>query len=151
MAAAARRGAERAVRHGRAGSLCQQRDLARAGCHRGRRLLGLGCSRGDRRMVRCAATCATRTRGPGMKHLIVNGDDFGASRGVNRGILEAHVRGILTSTSLIVNGAWSEEAAALSCDAPELSVGLHVDFTIPENGFAANPGRFRAALEEQFS
>ncbi|PYR01516.1 MAG: hypothetical protein DMF97_07400, partial [Acidobacteria bacterium] len=35
-----------------------------------------------------------------MKYLIVNADDFGASSGINRGILEAHQRGILTSTSL---------------------------------------------------
>jgi chitin disaccharide deacetylase len=62
-----------------------------------------------------------------MKYLIVNGDDFGASRGINRGIIAAHHRGILTSTSLIVNAPWSEEAAALSRAIPDLSVGLHVN------------------------
>jgi predicted glycoside hydrolase/deacetylase ChbG (UPF0249 family) len=62
-----------------------------------------------------------------MKYLIVNGDDFGASRGVNRGIFEAHRRGILTSASLMVNAPGSEEAAALSQSAPLLSVGLHAD------------------------
>ena len=49
-----------------------------------------------------------------MKYLIVNADDYGASRGINRGILEAHRRGILTSTSLLVNTAWSGEAAEMS-------------------------------------
>src|SRR5437867_5029312 len=62
-----------------------------------------------------------------MKYLIVNRDDFGASRGINRGIIEAHQRGILTSTSLLVNTVWSEEAADLSRSAPDLSVGLHAD------------------------
>jgi chitin disaccharide deacetylase len=62
-----------------------------------------------------------------MKFVIVNGDDFGASRGINRGIIEAHRHGILTSTSLLVNTPWSEEAALLARAAPELSVGLHVD------------------------
>jgi predicted glycoside hydrolase/deacetylase ChbG (UPF0249 family) len=62
-----------------------------------------------------------------MKYLIVNGDDFGASRGVNRGIVEAHRRGILTSTSLMVDAPFSEEAARLSRDLPDLSVGLHAD------------------------
>jgi chitin disaccharide deacetylase len=62
-----------------------------------------------------------------VKYLIVNADDFGASRGINRGILEAHRRGILTSTSLLVNRAWSEEAAALGHQTPDLSIGLHVD------------------------
>jgi len=46
-----------------------------------------------------------------MKYLIVNGDDFGASHGINRGIIEAHQQGILTSTSLLVSTPWSEEAA----------------------------------------
>ena len=62
-----------------------------------------------------------------MRYLIVNGDDFGASRGINRGILEAHQRGILTSTSLLVDAPGSEEAARLGRAARELSVGLHVD------------------------
>jgi chitin disaccharide deacetylase len=58
--------------------------------------------------------------------LIVNGDDFGASSGVNRGILEAHGRGILTSTSMMVEAPASEDAAVLSSGQPQLSVGLHV-------------------------
>jgi chitin disaccharide deacetylase len=62
-----------------------------------------------------------------VKYLIVNGDDFGASRGVNRGILEAHARGILTSASLMVNMPASEDAAALARRVPELSLGLHAD------------------------
>ncbi len=62
-----------------------------------------------------------------MKYLIVNADDFGASPGINRGILEAHQGGILTSTSLLVNRAASEAAALLGRDASELSIGLHVD------------------------
>jgi chitin disaccharide deacetylase len=60
-----------------------------------------------------------------MKYLIVNGDDFGLSPGVNRGILEAHRHGILTSASLLVDTPWSEEAARLSRTVPALSVGLH--------------------------
>ena len=62
-----------------------------------------------------------------MKYLIVNADDFGASHGINRGIVEAHQRGILTSTSLLVDTPWSQEAASLARAVPDLSVGLHVD------------------------
>ena len=40
-----------------------------------------------------------------MKWLIVNADDFGASTGVNRGIVEAHTGGILTSASFMVTGS----------------------------------------------
>ncbi len=63
-----------------------------------------------------------------MKYLIVNGDDFGASHGINCGIIEAHRQGILTSTSLLVTLPWSEEAARLGRAVPALSVGLHVHF-----------------------
>ena len=69
-----------------------------------------------------------------MRYLIVNGDDFGAGRGINRGILEAHRRGILTSTSLMVDLPTSEEAAALSRGVPDLSVGLHVDLDAAAHG-----------------
>lgn len=61
------------------------------------------------------------------KHLIVNADDFGASPGVNRGILECHLDGILTSASLTVAGAAAAEAAAIARAQPRLSVGLHWD------------------------
>jgi len=86
-----------------------------------------------------------------MKYLIVNGDDLGASRGVNRGIIEAHQRGILTSTSLMVNAARSEEAAEFGRTAVELSVGLHVDVrhALSESA-AASSRRLREELHKQF-
>ena len=61
------------------------------------------------------------------KHLIFNADDFGASTGVNRGIIDCHVRGVLTSTSLMVTGLATDEAVAMSRDQPGLSIGLHWD------------------------
>jgi predicted glycoside hydrolase/deacetylase ChbG (UPF0249 family) len=64
-----------------------------------------------------------------MKCIVVNGDDLGASPGVNRGIAEAHRRGPLTSASLMVNMPASQEAARLARDLPELSVGLHANLT----------------------
>jgi predicted glycoside hydrolase/deacetylase ChbG (UPF0249 family) len=52
-----------------------------------------------------------------MKNLIVNADDLGWTRGVNRGIDEAHQNGIVTSTSLLANAkrstmAWRQRKAA---------------------------------------
>jgi predicted glycoside hydrolase/deacetylase ChbG (UPF0249 family) len=61
------------------------------------------------------------------KNLIFNADDFGASTGVNRGILECHTRGVLTSASLMVTGRAVDEAVAMSRDHPRLAVGLHWD------------------------
>jgi chitin disaccharide deacetylase len=86
-----------------------------------------------------------------LKYLIVNGDDFGASRGVNRGILEAHRRGILTSTSLMVNSPGAEDAVTLSRDAPELSVGLHVDLPSEAGKGHAGSPQVQAELREQLA
>jgi chitin disaccharide deacetylase len=61
------------------------------------------------------------------RFLVVNADDFGASTGVNRGILDSHVNGVVTSTSTQVTGRAVDEAVAMSRDHPELAVGLHWD------------------------
>jgi predicted glycoside hydrolase/deacetylase ChbG (UPF0249 family) len=64
----------------------------------------------------------------GKKYLIVNADDFGQSPGVNRGIIEAHEHGIVTSASLMTRWLAAGEAALYARDHPKLSVGLHLDF-----------------------
>jgi hopanoid biosynthesis associated protein HpnK len=58
--------------------------------------------------------------------LIINGDDFGASREVNEAVILAHRRGILTSASLMVSGPACEHAINLAKENPLLAVGLHV-------------------------
>jgi chitin disaccharide deacetylase len=70
--------------------------------------------------------------------LIVNADDFGRSASVNRGVIEAHERGIVTSASLMVRWAAAEEAAAYARTSSGLSLGLHVDvgeWAYRENGW----------------
>lgn len=64
-----------------------------------------------------------------MKFLIVNADDFGYGAAVNRGIVDAHDRGVVTSAGLMVNAPGAEEAARLAAQRPRLSLGLHVNFT----------------------
>lgn len=61
-----------------------------------------------------------------MRRLIVNADDFGFTRDVNRGIVEAHTRGILTATTLMANGAAFDDAVALAREHPSLDVGCHL-------------------------
>jgi len=77
--------------------------------------------------------------------LIVNGDDFGASRGINRGIVEALRDGILTSASLLVDRPASAEAAALGRQHPGLSLGLHLELD-PDD-----PERAAAECERQLA
>jgi predicted glycoside hydrolase/deacetylase ChbG (UPF0249 family) len=62
-----------------------------------------------------------------VRRLIVNADDFGASEGINRGIIDAHVGGIVTSTSLMVTGAAAAAGVELAREHPRLSLGLHWD------------------------
>ena len=61
-----------------------------------------------------------------MKSLIVNADDFGFTRDVNDGIVEAHTRGILTATTLMANGEAFPHAVALSRAHPALDLGCHL-------------------------
>jgi predicted glycoside hydrolase/deacetylase ChbG (UPF0249 family) len=61
------------------------------------------------------------------KYLIVSADDFGQSPGVNRGIIEAHEHGIVTSASLMTRWMAAGEAALYARAHPKLSVGLHLD------------------------
>jgi chitin disaccharide deacetylase len=61
------------------------------------------------------------------RSLIVNADDFGLSEGVNRGIIEAHERGIVTSASLMVVKPAAAAAADYGREHPRFSLGLHLD------------------------
>jgi chitin disaccharide deacetylase len=61
-----------------------------------------------------------------LKQLIVNADDFGFTLDVNRGIVEAHRRGILTATTLMANGAAFDDAVTLARQNPTLDIGCHL-------------------------
>lgn len=63
---------------------------------------------------------------PWLRRLIVNADDFGFTSGVNRAIVEAHTRGVVTSSTLMANGAAFAEATQLAMGLPTLSIGCHV-------------------------
>lgn len=64
---------------------------------------------------------------PAGRWVIFNADDFGRSPGINRGVIEAHEDGLVTSASLMVRWPAAGEAAAYARRRPQLSVGLHVD------------------------
>src|SRR2546426_6073460 len=62
-----------------------------------------------------------------MKWLIVTADDFGITSGINRGIIQAHCEGILTSTSLMVDRPAGDEAGSLAREYKTLSVSIHLE------------------------
>lgn len=58
--------------------------------------------------------------------LIINADDFGLSRGVNYGIIDAHKNGVIKSTSIMAGMPGFDHAVELLKDCPELGCGVHL-------------------------
>jgi hopanoid biosynthesis associated protein HpnK len=63
------------------------------------------------------------------KRLIINADDFGLCESVNKGIVEAHTRGVLTSATIMVNMPAAKQAIELARKWPNLGVGVHLNLT----------------------
>ena len=64
-----------------------------------------------------------------LKNLIVNADDLGWTEGVNRGIVDAHREGLVTSSSLLANGRAFASALAAAQSNPQLGVGVHLNLS----------------------
>lgn len=61
-----------------------------------------------------------------MTKLIINADDFGYSKAVNLGIVEAYQNGVVTSATMMTNMPGAAHAAALALENPGLGVGVHL-------------------------
>ncbi len=61
-----------------------------------------------------------------MKQLIINADDFGLHPLINKGIIEGHTRGMLTSTSIMPSALYFDEAVLLAKANPDLGIGIHL-------------------------
>lgn len=61
-----------------------------------------------------------------MKKLVVNADDFGFTRDVNQGIIQAHREGILTAATIMSGGAAFDDAVRLARESPALDIGVHL-------------------------
>ncbi|WP_119066824.1 carbohydrate deacetylase [Aggregatilinea lenta] len=63
-----------------------------------------------------------------MKKLIVNADDFGLTAEISRGIVEGHLKGIITSTTVMINFPAADAGIRQAqADAPNLGLGLHLN------------------------
>jgi predicted glycoside hydrolase/deacetylase ChbG (UPF0249 family) len=88
--------------------------------------------------------------------LIVNADDFGLTRGVNRAIAELHQAGVLTSATMMARAPATEDAIEIALATPSLGVGCHMVLVDGEpvlSAFRDIPGladpitgRFRSTL-----
>jgi hypothetical protein len=61
--------------------------------------------------------------------LIVNADEIGVTEGINEGIIAAHAKGIVTSTTMVVNLWAFDDAVRLARKYPNLAVGVHLNIT----------------------
>jgi predicted glycoside hydrolase/deacetylase ChbG (UPF0249 family) len=80
-----------------------------------------------------------------VRRLVVNADDFGFTRDVNRGIVEAHQRGILTATTLMARGRAFDDAVRLARENPSLDIGVHL-VLVGEPGFPRTVARLVQAV-----
>tara|TARA_Y100001956_G_scaffold79832_1_gene93691 strand:- start:1263 stop:1991 length:729 start_codon:yes stop_codon:yes gene_type:complete len=62
--------------------------------------------------------------------VIFNADDFGLTQGVNDGIVQSHLEGVVNSTTMLVGMPAEKHAIALAKELPSLNVGLHLRFTL---------------------
>lgn len=90
-----------------------------------------------------------------IERLIMNADDFGISEGATIGILLAHQKGILTSTTCMMNMPYAEFALTEAKKYPNLGVGVHLVLTVgkpliegaksytDENGYFLRPSDYK--------
>ncbi|SFB00436.1 hypothetical protein SAMN04488072_10575 [Lentibacillus halodurans] len=64
-----------------------------------------------------------------MLKLIINADDFGYSRAINYGIIDAHTQGVLTSTTCMTNMPGANHAYELGKQHRSLGIGVHLTLT----------------------
>jgi predicted glycoside hydrolase/deacetylase ChbG (UPF0249 family) len=80
------------------------------------------------------------------RFLIINADDLGISCEVNRGIFTAYEHGVVTDTSLLINGAASQEAITMLKANSQFPAGIHIDLD-PLLGWES-PGKEKFTRQE---
>lgn len=66
-----------------------------------------------------------------MKQLIINSDDYGRTPNISRGIREAHLNGVVTSTTCMMNIPTTAADVAIALEeTPDLAMGVHLVLTM---------------------
>jgi len=66
-----------------------------------------------------------------MKRLIINSDDYGRTPEISRGIRDAHLRGVVTSTTCMMNIPTTAEDIRIALkETPSLGLGVHLVLTM---------------------
>jgi hopanoid biosynthesis associated protein HpnK len=61
-----------------------------------------------------------------MKKIIINADDFGLTKGINKAIIKCYKKGIVTSASIMANGREFKDAVELFQENDNLDLGIHL-------------------------
>jgi|GEM_PF-2428354 len=64
-----------------------------------------------------------------MRRLIINAANFGLNTAVNRAVIEAFQKGVLTSASLLVDRPATEEAISMAKDNEKLGIGVQLSLS----------------------
>lgn len=65
------------------------------------------------------------------KRLIINSDDYGRTPDISRGIREAHLQGVVTSTTCMMNiPATADDVVVAIKETPKLGMGVHLVLTM---------------------
>ncbi len=70
-----------------------------------------------------------RNEEPQPAYLIVNADDYGYSKGVSRGILDAARKGIVTATGILANSPFFDEHVEELLSVDRVDAGVHLNLT----------------------
>ena len=66
-----------------------------------------------------------------MKRLVINSDDYGRTPEISRGIRDAHLRGVVTSTTCMMNLPTTAEDIRIAWkETPSLGLGVHLVLTM---------------------
>jgi predicted glycoside hydrolase/deacetylase ChbG (UPF0249 family) len=67
------------------------------------------------------------------RYLIINADDYGHTPGTSEGIRQAHLTGVVTSTTAMMNGPYIDrELPELIRQCPRIGAGMHLVITVGE-------------------
>lgn len=80
------------------------------------------------------------------KIVIINADDFGMNESITDAIIETHLNGIMTSTTIMVNMLGYDYAVKKAKENPSMGVGIH--FNLTEGEPVSSPSLIPELLDE---
>src|SRR5215216_3068432 len=84
-----------------------------------------------------------------MKRLIINSDDYGRTPDISRGIRNAHLRGVVTSTTCMMNiPTTAADIGVALKETPQLGMGVHLVLTMGRPIVQRAASRFASITDE---